>query len=138
MDEVEKRNPLLKVTVDGIVYPFDLDALNGRQMGQIEKWCSLTAIEFGEGIQNGTIGAATAAVFVSVDQAKGPLSSDEAVAAMDVVSVHSVIEFAYAEPAPVKKAAAKKAPAKSVAARKSAPAKKAAARSTAAKARTSR
>ena len=127
---VERRNPLLQVTVDGAVHPFDLDALNGRQIGQIEKWCGITAEEFGEGIQNGTIGAATAAVFLSVDQAKGPLSTDEALAAMDTVSVHSVVVFEYApdpDAPPAKKPAPRKAPAKKAATRK-APAKKAATR----------
>lgn len=139
----EQHNPKLEVVVDGVHYPFDFDKINGRQLGQIYKWCGITAEEFAEGIVNGgSMGVASAAVYLSVDQFRGPLPTDEVVAVMDTVSVHSTdITFAVVDdltPAPVKRAA-KKAPAKkSVAARKSAPAKKAAARSTAAKARSTR
>lgn len=135
----EQQNPKLEVVVDGVHYPFDFDKINGRQLGQIYKWCGITAEEFADGIVNGgSMGVASAAVYLSVDQFRGPLSTDEVVAVMDTVSVHSTDVTFSVVPDPVKPAA-KKAPAKkSVAARKSAPAKKAAARSTAAKARTSR
>jgi hypothetical protein len=123
----EQQNPKLEVVVDGVHYPFDFDKINGRQLGQIYKWCGITAEEFADGIVNGgSMGVASAAVYLSVDQFRGPLPTDEVVSVMDTVSVHSTdITFAVVDvpAAPAKKAPAKKAPAK----------KKAAPRSTAAR-----
>ena len=123
----EQQNPKLEVVVDGVHYPFDFDKINGRQLGQIYKWCGITAEEFADGIVNGgSMGVASAAVYLSVDQFRGPLSTDEVVAVMDTVSVHSADVTFSVVPDPVKpaakKAPAKKAPAKKKAAPRSTPA----------------
>jgi len=118
----ETHNPKLEVVVDGVHYPFDFDKITGRHLGQIYKWCGITAEEFADGIVNGgSAGVASAAVYVSVDQFRGPLDTDEVVAAMDSVSVHSTdITFAVIDEVPAKPAA-KKAPAKKAPAKRAAP-----------------
>lgn len=123
MTETATYNPLLQVTVDGVTYPFDFDAVNGRQMALILKWCGISMADMAEAISTGgsdTLAAVAAAIFLSVDQAKGPLSSDQAVAVMEQVGVHSSAAEWDVQPgekpaprkAPVKKAPAKKPPAR--------------------------
>ena len=105
----DSLNPRLAVTVGETVYEFDFDAITGRQLGMIETWCGIDGAAFAEGIKSGSHAAAAAAVFVSVDQASGPLSVPQALIAMDLVSIHSPVAFSLAgedvpaEPEPAKK-----------------------------------